>query len=350
MAGFSRVPIRQRLTGVAKAALFFGGAVRIARVTGHHNSMPVLCYHSVSRDADYCPPTIAVPPKLFDRQIAYLSRHYRVIRIEEVVQCLAGGTPFPARAAAITFDDGYADNRNAALPLLRKHGVSAMFYVTAGPVIERRRFWVGWLQRAIGNARDPGAIADAMSVPRHEIEASRGIDRQGLIDTISQRINGGSREAREETLARLQHSLERDGPSPDGVDFMMNQNDLRALLASGMEIGSHTVSHTVLTGLDDSEAADELGTAREMLEQAISVPVTNLAYPNGPRQLSNFDDRIVDLARSSGYASAVTSVRGTLDEGADPLRIIRQGINYRIGLSAFAFKLEERRFRKLLLK
>ena len=263
-----RTPLRQRLTGFAKSLLFYGGAVRIARMRGPADtSMPVICYHSVSAGADYCPPSITVPPRMFNRQIAYLARHYRVIRIDQVVDCLRTGTPFPSRAAAITFDDGYRDNRSAALPILSTHGVSAMFYVTAGPVIERSRFWVGWLQRAVAGTRVPDAIAKAAGVELTAIASGGSIDRQGLIDTISHRINNGSRAAREELLARIEHALQQAGESPDAGDFMMGVDDLEALAAAGMEIGSHTVSHTVLTGLDRSEADDELETSRAMLEQ-----------------------------------------------------------------------------------
>ena len=94
--------------------------------------MKVLLYHAVSEDRDS--PTSAgtsVTPRMFDAQMAHLRNHFRILPLDELI---SGPPEDSARAAAVTFDDGYRDNYQAAYPILRKHGIPAAFFLTAGQV------------------------------------------------------------------------------------------------------------------------------------------------------------------------------------------------------------------------
>lgn len=339
--------VRQRITGAVKSALFRGGLIALSRrlgAPGRH--LPVVRYHSVSEAPDYCPHSISIPAALFEREIRYLASRYRVITLEEGVRCLLEGRPFPERGVVITFDDGYKDNVTAALPVLRRHGASAMFYVATGPVLRRERFWVGWLHRAVFGADDARPIAEAFGM---DPDAARDVDRQALVDAISRRINTGALEVRHRALSRVEAALGGAHRAPDGADFMMNEQDLRTLVDAGMEIGAHTVSHPVLTGLPDDEALAELRESRTMLEAALGRPIEHLAYPNGVCE-RNFDRNTVRLAREAGFTSAATSERGSVGRDDDPLALPRHGVNHMLGMGAFAFKIEEHRFGPLLLR
>ncbi|MEQ8231180.1 MAG: polysaccharide deacetylase family protein [Gammaproteobacteria bacterium] len=338
------------MTALGKQLLYRCGVVALARRYGaQHAFLPVVRYHAVHDAPDYCPPSIAVSAAQFDREIAYLARNYTIVSMEQAVSCLCEGRPFPRRAVAITFDDGYRDNLTVALPVLQRHRATAMFYVTAGPVIERSRFWVGWLQRAVFGAARARRIADAFDLDMSRLGGDSARARQALVDTISAHINRAGAAARDAVLARVEQALGGAAAAPDGVDFMLDADDLRALAGAGMEIGSHTVNHAMLTGLDDAEARTELVRSRTLLETALDAPVTHLAYPNGPCDPVNFDARVAALASAAGYRSAVTSRRGALTQGADPYALPRHAANHAYGIAEFAFKLEEQRFAPLLL-
>lgn len=336
---------RQRVTRIAKALMFRTGVVRLAREVGAPGRyLPVVRYHAVARAPDYCPPGIAVTPEQFERDVAFLVRHYEVLRIDDAVGLMEAGRPFPRGGVAITFDDGYLDNVTEALPILSRHGASAMFYVTAGPTVLAERFWVGWLERAVFAAPDPDAFAAALSL-------APGRDRQALNDDLAERINAGGIEARTTWLARVEEALAAQGvASPDGRAFMLGPDDLRTLAAAGMEIGSHTVSHAVLTGLaSDGDVLDELTRSRALIAETIGQPVEHLAYPNGPRDPGNFDARIARLAAEAGYRSAVTSERGAFEAGANRYGLPRHAVFPGMSLGEFAFKMAEHRFGALTL-
>ena len=92
---------------------------------GKHARLSIVIYHRVQEADDELFGVKASAPR-FDLQVKYLAENFNVLPLHEAVQRLQSGT-LPSRAACITFDDGYADNAEAALPILKKHGASATF-------------------------------------------------------------------------------------------------------------------------------------------------------------------------------------------------------------------------------
>src|SRR3990167_6574045 len=88
----------------------------------------VLMYHSISDSGWF----FAVSPKEFERQIRYIKEKANPVRLSDVVDFLDGKKELPLRAVAVTFDDGYRDFRENALPILQKYNVPAILFVCAG--------------------------------------------------------------------------------------------------------------------------------------------------------------------------------------------------------------------------
>lgn len=100
--------------------------------------LSILVYHRVLAQADPLLPALP-DTRLFDRHMALLGRCFRVLPVGEAVARLRQGT-LPARAACITFDDGYADNAEWALPILQRHGLRAAFFI-ASDYLDGGRMW-----------------------------------------------------------------------------------------------------------------------------------------------------------------------------------------------------------------
>ena len=106
--------------------------------------IPVLNYHSVSGDPEWLQiaDRLSISPDAFERQLAYLARHgYRSVFVSEAHGILAvdDSVPFLGKPVALTFDDGYADNWIAVLPLLRKYGFKATVFVSPGFIADADR-------------------------------------------------------------------------------------------------------------------------------------------------------------------------------------------------------------------
>ncbi len=104
--------------------------------TGQRPYIPILMYHyvrSVDQAADPLGYGLSVTPNQFAAQVEWLRRSgYDTIQMSALAACIRGESPCPARAVALTFDDGYMDAYTAALPVLQEYGATATFYIVSG--------------------------------------------------------------------------------------------------------------------------------------------------------------------------------------------------------------------------
>ena len=117
-----------------------------------------------------------------------------------------------------------------------------------------------------------------------------------------------------------------DGETPG--EELLSADEIRALHAKGLEIGSHGATHRALTRLSDGELSREVEGSRETLERLVGAPVTSFCYPFG-----DFDDRVVEAVRRAGYRAATVIRGGIPGDLSDPLRLKRvsvRGTNTRL--------------------
>jgi peptidoglycan/xylan/chitin deacetylase (PgdA/CDA1 family) len=241
---------RKRLTRVADA-----GARRVLPPPDPAARRVVLCYHSVNPSPGY----LSLSPDLFDRHLAWLEEHCRVVPLDELV---AGPGRTGGPYVALTFDDGYADNRANALPLLAARGMTASFFVTAG-----------FLERD------------------------------------------------DEVMAHLAEVWSAAG----GELRPLSWTEVRELRAAGMSVGSHTWSHSNLARLSPAGAEHDLRRSREVLEERLGEPVRTVAYPWGKLGRHVTDETFV-AARRAGFELGGISLPRAVRESDDPLRVPRLGV------------------------
>jgi peptidoglycan/xylan/chitin deacetylase (PgdA/CDA1 family) len=322
---------RKTLTGLAKLAIHHGGIAAVARACLAGRAV-ILRYHSVSTAADgthLClDPGLAVSPEHFDRQCAYLGEHYRVISLDEMVTRLQAGQPLPAKAVALTFDDGYLDNYTQALPILQRHGMNATFYVSTGCIDNRMVLWTGRLRYAVFTSTVPVLETHkpiALRLPL-ETDADRRAAFTQLIITMK---NVPTRDR----LALLDEVCERAGVTDLTAlgSIMMTWEQVREMHRAGMTFGAHTVTHPNLPNATPEEARREIFTSRDDLEAQLGERVRHFSYPNG-RGSAHLTDAVKSLVRDAGFDSSTTSVTGSVVPGDDLLALKRIGIYNRHGM------------------
>lgn len=340
---------RTAITRFAKSLLFNSGVLACARAWGNWQAplVRVLAYHSVApAPASYCKADIRIEPRQFERQLAFLARHYRVLPLDEAIADLSCGRPLPARAVAITFDDGYRDNYDYALPVLQRFGLPATFFVVSAAVSGRQPLWVGQLQLALMTAADLAPVRRAFGQSA-TTAADNADSRQDLIDRISTLINRADAPTRALLLERTYAALEFDPGLPANIPLVLTPTHLREMEAAGMTIGSHSATHPILTSLDQDAAAHELSNSKNEIEAMIEGRVEHFAFPNGPG-VENFSASAARLVSACGYRSASTSFRGMLKSEGQLFAIPRLNIGGTVTDAEFAFKLEEHNFSLLL--
>ena len=226
-----------------------------------------------------------------ERQLRYLARRFAIVSLED----LASGTK--PGAIALTFDDGLRSNVEVAYPILARLGIPATFFVCPALIDERR--W-HWNHEARARLRALGADATATE---RLVQHMKGMDLPAR-RAVEERL-------RDETPDYRPSAAEREEFDLAGWDELCRLDP--ALVA----IGSHTLTHPILTTLPASEQEKEICGSRALLEKRLGRPVALFCYPNG-----SVDSTAAALARRA-YRVAVTASPGAVRPGCDPLLLPR---------------------------
>lgn len=250
----------------------------------------------------------------FEAQLEFLARHFRVLPLTEAIRFLFEKR-LPARAVCITFDDGYADNAEIALPILRRHGLHATFFVASG-FLDGGRMWNDSVIEAVRRAGGESLDLTDLGFGRYPVSdfRSKRLAAEALVDALKYRAPA----ARSEVVERI---AGRIGAMLPG-DLMLRADQVRALHSAGMDIGAHTVRHPILAAVDAISAREEIARGREQLESIIGGRVTLFAYPNGrPRRDYGFEH--ARLVESLGFAAAVSTAPGAARHDSDRYQLPR---------------------------
>ena len=273
------------------------------RRASHHT----LIFHRVVRNAD--PMSPSEPTEVWFRElIKMLAGAFEMISLQEALSRAEQGR-LNGRTVSVTFDDGYADNFEVALPILEEFGVPGTFFVASG-FTDGGRMWNDSIIETF--RRLPDGRCEVADEETHVFElgdwASRR-DAVAKIITAWKHLPPEQRQARVDTLSRCAPSL----PS----NLMMSKSQLRALADSPMAtIGGHTRSHPILSSISDEQARSEIEGGKRDLENWIQQQVLLFAYPNG-KAGRDFHAIHADIAREVGFKAAVTTDWGTLNKPAD---------------------------------
>ncbi len=275
--------------------------------------MSILIYHRVLRDDDALN-TWDVTAAQFDVQMRALATHFSTLPLSEAIDRLAAGD-LPPRAACVTFDDGYADNPEVALPILVRHAIPATFFVATG-YLNGERMWNDTVIEAI--RRMPGAYLNLDDWGLGTLSLEGSVARRAVIQRVLPALKylpSAERESRASRLAE-QAGLARDS------DLMMTIEHLRALQAANMEIGAHTITHPILANASSDEARREINDSGRYLADALRTPIRLFAYPNG-RPKKDYGEQHVRMVREAGYSAAVSTSPGTAKAGSDVFQLPR---------------------------
>jgi peptidoglycan/xylan/chitin deacetylase (PgdA/CDA1 family) len=302
--------------------------------------LAILRYHAVCGPEGYryADPQICVTAESFERHVAYLSKAYAVVRLEEAVLRLSAGEQLPRNAVAITFDDGYADNLTAAR-VLAKHGVTATFYITAGCLAGGDPFWPAEIRHLVCAIRSPRLQLEAAGVSL-DLSFGSGNDRAAAVRKLTKVFKSNLIPVRE----ALREQLRAAAGYPDMPRTMLTWDEIREMLALGMTIGSHTMTHPNLPSAGPVATRAELMLSRQRLEQETQAPVTMFSYPNGgaDRYLT---PEVQAAVREAGYQAATTSRNAFATAASDVYALERIQVEERLEDLLFALEIERFAFR-----
>ena len=298
---------------VARASAMLGLTARAERASA--GTLVILTYHRILPHAERRTTTsrpMILSAELFDRQMAKLARRYRVLSQEEVFEHFRTRRPFPDRAILVTFDDGYADNFEHALPILSRHSIPATFFLTTGPIDRQDYLWwdeLGSALLALVGRKPALTSREFEKFPprlRPVLESVLGASEPPfeLIDRCTSILNGTDGATRRDVVARLAALAVpyREGPRPR---LMLTWDEVRTMRKEGMTMGAHTVNHTYLDELDEVSGRFEIDHCLDRIEQETGKRPFAFSFPAG-----RTNDRSRAWLAQAGVQFALTTQGG----------------------------------------
>jgi peptidoglycan/xylan/chitin deacetylase (PgdA/CDA1 family) len=288
-------------------------ALAAASPAGDRARVSILIFHRVLPERD---PLFPDEPDVerFDEVMGWIKEWFNVLPLGEAVTRLASQT-LPARAAAITFDDGYADNLTCATPILRKHGLHATFFIATG-YLDGGRMWNDTIIESVRGAAVSEIDCSSMGLGRIVIE---NVDqKRAALGRLIPALKHLSFDQRSESVALVADAC-RGTPR---TDLMLTTGQLRMLRDSGMGIGAHTVNHPILARMDDSSVRREIADGRDFLEGALGERIDLFAYPNG-KLGSDYTPEHAAIVKALGIRAAVSTNWGVCGASSDLFQLPR---------------------------
>jgi peptidoglycan/xylan/chitin deacetylase (PgdA/CDA1 family) len=256
----------------------------------------VLAWHNVDRTWYYpCPPGAGI--RGLARQLDRLCRFASIVPLRSALEALGDGRRLPPRAVALTFDDGYRDNLDLAVPLLERLQLPATFFLVPGMLSGEVRMWWEVMAWAFRRSRKHEVTWGGRLLPTGGQRGRRSV--RWAVEELKALDQAG----RDRMVAELLELLAPEG-QPDDRSMLLDWHGARELVHKGFCIGSHSMYHTILSRESAEQQVQDLTAARRQLEMKLDTAVDLLAYPNGTR--GDYDTSTIQAARAAGHSHAFT--------------------------------------------
>jgi len=266
----------------------------------------ILMYHNFSGPQSTDPDALNVEG--IRRQFTYLRQHFQIVPLSQLAEQVASERELERYLVALTIDDGRRNCYEFFFPLLQEFKFPATFFVVSSFVRGEDWIWtdkVLWLSEQCDPPKElaPGKLAGAFRVLN--------------------RMRPEQRNARIEGMAR---SIGASLPTKAPAKYQpCSWSELREMADSGlMEIGSHTVTHPILSTITDEESWDELILSKSQIEEGIGRTVNCFCYPNG--MPGDYRPSQVQQAAEAGYSCSVIAEFGMVTRASDRYRLPRIGV------------------------
>jgi peptidoglycan/xylan/chitin deacetylase (PgdA/CDA1 family) len=284
------------------------------------NVLRVLTYHRVADPSDRSlyPPLVSASPDVFERQMRWLAGRHRFVSLSEVLHCRRTGSPLPARALLLTFDDAYADFAEHAWPILAELGLPVVMFVpTSYPDEPGRNFWWDRLFGILEGTK----LAACESTPLGRLELQDEASRRRAFRQLRSLKDSLPHEQAMQLVEDVACEL-GETPAPNPV---LGWDALRSLASEGVTMCSHTRTHPALDRLPVELVRREVVGSLADLKREIGDVLPVFADPGG-----RFDEQTVRVLAEEGIELAFTTHRGLNDmASAHPLRLRRVPVSQR---------------------
>lgn len=303
----------------------------------HPASCVILMYHHI-RSEKMDPWETCVNEDNFKAHLDILAKYYEVSPISDLEKTLSENK-YSGKKVFITFDDGYLDNLETAVPLLSKFGFPATFFIPSRILYDQTFFWWEIIDHLFwDNEQLPEKLeleGDKRAFIKNLTKEERDRDfkkEEGWSANDTPPQTSHSRLYLElcawvkESAVEEQQSIARQlvmlckNPAIESCR-KMSADQIKGLPKQGFEVGAHTVNHPALGCQTREVQQSELIAGKRALEELVNIPVSTIAYPHG-----HFNKDTKDIVRNAGYQWAFTTESGRINYDTDRFALPRMWV------------------------
>lgn len=274
----------------------------------------ILTYHRFEET----PGSFSVSRAEFSEHLSYLSKYRRVLPLSEISQRLKDGKSLPANTAAITIDDGFRDAYKIAFPLLKENGMPATLFAVTNFLDGKTWLWTDKMSYVVSKLKSKRAV---VQIGEKTIELEKGDARKNYLSAarVNRILKLMPDEEKELALEQAIKQLGVEIPTlpPDNYAPVSWEQALE-MDKNNLHIGSHTVTHPILTNIPETQLNFELQNSKKRLEEMLERRVEMFCYPNGA-----VNENVRQSVEKNGYSGAVTTCQGFNSDDVDPLLLKR---------------------------
>lgn len=292
----------------------------------------VLMYHRIlpteDRRFQYEEPGMVVSPQNFAMHLEQLRSYFTPMFLSDWIGRAHRGEALPSRCCAITFDDGWQDNFEYALPLLKQYQIPATLFAVADKIGTQFQFWPTIVAHLLSSGKLRQAIHEPIFTALHAQYPELSPNPEGC----ALAINFLKRFSDEEIYRALDVINWQCLADPLGP-ALMSWQQLKQMQDSGfVEVGSHTCTHRRLNNvLDESQVRYEIEHSKNVLQTQLGRPVNLFCFPNG-----DYTPLALSVVKET-YQAAVTTKRGVYQLGQNLHEITRIGLHNDVSATRQAF-------------
>jgi len=262
--------------------------------------------------------------RAFAEHLAFLTRHYTIVPLHEVVRAWATGAPLPDRAAVVTIDDGYRSIYTVAYPVLRQFQAPAAVFLATEFVDSGRYLWTDRVEHAVNHSSE-GSIGVALGGQPLRLDLTTRPARMAADRRLRSALKALPQDDRDRALEEIERAAGCSAFQTTGGQPLydpLRWSETAEMVESGLvSIGSHTHTHVIMSRCDPARAAEELRVSKRIIEGRLGTACDLFCYPNGRR--GDFNPATRSLLQAHGFSSALTTVYGNNGRGADVFELRR---------------------------
>jgi len=247
----------------------------------------VLLYHGVPRA-----PGGGIAAEAFERHVAFLAENFELVSVPDLGRARRRAERI---RVLLTFDDGFRNSAEVVSPILRSHGVGAVFFVSSRHATPGRYLWFSYLQALLRSYPDGSIVFRGERMDMSPGARAETVDRlRGALVRLTP-YPAAMYRAIEEELPPLDEFVSSDEIADRYAG--MTKEQVGELAADRLfTVGTHAADHPFLTRCDAAEAARQIDENRRWIEDATGQRCSTIAYPHG-----DYDGRILAHCRDAGF-------------------------------------------------